>query len=108
MKLLVFEYSSICLNETLLSEGFNMLKSVLDDLDNNPFFDIYYLINRSIESLDYENLKSIYLDDDLFDGTIDFLEYVKRIGGKAMYLTNNSSKSVKKYIEKLILKLITQ
>ncbi len=66
MKLLVFEYSSICLNETLLSEGFNMLKSVLDDLDNNPFFDIYYLINRSIESFDYENLKSIYLDDDLF------------------------------------------
>ena len=43
-----------------------MLKSVLDDLDNNPFFDIYYLINRSIESFDYENLKSIYLDDDLF------------------------------------------
>lgn len=44
---------------------------------------------------------TIYLDDDLFDGTIDFLNYVKDINGKAMYLTNNSSKSVKKYIEKL-------
>lgn len=44
---------------------------------------------------------TIYLDDDLFDGTADFLDYVKKIGGKAMYLTNNSSKSVQNYIEKL-------
>ncbi len=44
---------------------------------------------------------TIYLDQDLFDGTLDFLEYVKKIGGRAMYLTNNSSKSVQKYIEKL-------
>ena len=44
---------------------------------------------------------TIYLDQELFDGTLDFLEYVKSIGGRAMYLTNNSSKSVQKYIEKL-------
>lgn len=44
---------------------------------------------------------TIYLDQQLFDGTLDFLEYVKNVGGKAMYLTNNSSKSVDKYIEKL-------
>lgn len=44
---------------------------------------------------------TIYLDKELFDGTLDFLEYVKKIGGRAMYLTNNSSKSVTKYIEKL-------
>ena len=44
---------------------------------------------------------TIYLDNDLFDGTLDFLAHVKKIGGKAMYLTNNSSKSVDKYIEKL-------
>ena len=44
---------------------------------------------------------TIYLDNDLFDGTIDFLEYVKSIGGKYIFLTNNSSKSVDKYIEKL-------
>ncbi len=44
---------------------------------------------------------TIYLDDDLFDGTLDFLEYVKSIGGKYFFLTNNSSKSVDKYIEKL-------
>ena len=44
---------------------------------------------------------TIYLDDDLFDGTLDFLDYVKEIGGKYLFLTNNSSKSVDKYIEKL-------
>ncbi len=44
---------------------------------------------------------TIYLDEDLFDGTLDFLAYVKKIGGRALYLTNNSSKSVEKYIEKL-------
>ena len=44
---------------------------------------------------------TIYLDNDLFDGTIDFLNYVKSIGGRYMFVTNNSSKSVDKYIEKL-------
>ncbi len=44
---------------------------------------------------------TIYLDNDLFDGTIDFLSYVKKIGGRYLFLTNNSSKSVDKYVEKL-------
>ena len=44
---------------------------------------------------------TIYLDEELFDGTRDFLDYVAAIGGRAMYLTNNSSKSVTSYIEKL-------
>ena len=44
---------------------------------------------------------TIYLDNDLFDGTTDFLEYVKSIGGRYIFVTNNSSKSVDKYIEKL-------
>ena len=44
---------------------------------------------------------TIYLDNDLFDGTLDFLDYVKRSGGRYIFLTNNSSKSVNKYVEKL-------
>ena len=44
---------------------------------------------------------TIYIVNELFDGTLDFLDYVKKIGGKYMFLTNNSSKSVDKYIEKL-------
>ena len=44
---------------------------------------------------------TIYLDDDLFDGTLDFLDSVRQIGGRYLFLTNNSSKGVDKYIEKL-------
>jgi len=44
---------------------------------------------------------TIYLDNELFDGTLDFLEHIKESGGRYMFLTNNSSKSVDKYIEKL-------
>lgn len=44
---------------------------------------------------------TIYLDDQLFEGVIPFLEHIKAIGGRYLFLTNNSSKSVDKYIEKL-------
>ncbi len=44
---------------------------------------------------------TIYLDDQLFEGTLDFLDHVRAIGGRAMYLTNNSSKSVRAYVDKL-------
>lgn len=44
---------------------------------------------------------TLYLDDDLFDGTLDFLSEVKRRGGKYLFVTNNSSKSVSAYVEKL-------
>ena len=44
---------------------------------------------------------TIYLDETLFDGTVDFLHYVERIGGKYLFLTNNSSRSVDAYIEKM-------
>ncbi len=57
------------------------------------------LKNKKLFLLDMDG--TIYLDDMLFDGTLEFLDYVKSIGGKYMFLTNNSSKSVDKYIEKL-------
>lgn len=44
---------------------------------------------------------TIYLDEQLFDGTVDFLNYVRKIGGKYLFLTNNSSRSVEAYIEKM-------
>lgn len=44
---------------------------------------------------------TIYLDDRLFDGTAEFLAHVQAIGGRVMYLTNNSSKSVESYVDKL-------
>ena len=57
------------------------------------------LKNKKLFLLDMDG--TIYLDNDLFDGTLDFLSYVKSIGGRYIFLTNNSSKGVDKYIEKL-------
>ena len=44
---------------------------------------------------------TIYLDEELFDGTIDFLNHVKGIGGRYLFLTNNSSRGVDAYVEKM-------
>ena len=44
---------------------------------------------------------TIYLDNDLFDGTIDFLNEVKANGGRYLFVTNNSSKSTDAYVKKL-------
>ena len=57
------------------------------------------LKNKKLFLLDMDG--TIYLDTELFDGTIDFLEYVKSNGRRNMFVTNNSSKSVDKSIEKL-------
>ena len=57
------------------------------------------LKNKRFFLLDMDG--TIYLDDELFDGTLDFLSYVKSVGGRYMFLTNNSSKSVSAYVDKL-------
>ncbi len=44
---------------------------------------------------------TIYQEDRLFDGTIDLLTRITEMGGRYVFLTNNSSKSVTDYIDKL-------
>ena len=44
---------------------------------------------------------TLYLGDRLFDFTSELLEKIKQSGGKYMFMTNNSSKSVADYIKKL-------
>lgn len=44
---------------------------------------------------------TIYVDEDLFPGTIPFLDAVRAAGGRYLFLTNNSSRSVDAYIAKL-------
>ncbi len=44
---------------------------------------------------------TIYLDNVLFEYSLDFLSYIKAISGKYVFLTNNSSKSIDDYINKL-------
>ena len=57
------------------------------------------LKNKKLFLLDMDG--TIYLDSDLFDGTLDFLAEVKNGGGKYLFLTNNSSKSAAAYVDKL-------
>ena len=44
---------------------------------------------------------TIYLSETLFDHVPEFLEYVKKIGGCYLFLTNNSSRGVDGYMEKM-------
>lgn len=44
---------------------------------------------------------TIYNDGNIFDGTLDFLDYVRSIGGQYIFITNNSSKSVDDYVLKV-------
>lgn len=44
---------------------------------------------------------TIYLDNDLFEGVDEFLNRIKDDGGKYVFITNNSSKSVVDYVKKL-------
>jgi len=44
---------------------------------------------------------TLYLGSRLFDFTVQFLQEIRRTGGRYLFITNNSSKSVEDYIKKL-------
>lgn len=43
---------------------------------------------------------TLAVDDTLYDGSFELLQYINEIGGRAFYITNNSVKSRKDYMEK--------
>ena len=43
---------------------------------------------------------TLALDYELIDGTRQLLAYIEEIGGKAIFITNNSTKSRSAYVEK--------
>lgn len=61
--------------------------------------DANVLIRKKLFLLDLDG--TVYLGDKIFDGVLNFLSFVDSIGGKFVFLSNNSSKSVTDYIEKL-------
>ena len=44
---------------------------------------------------------TIYEEDRVFDGTLKLLRKIKELGGQYVFITNNSSKSVKDYVKKV-------
>ncbi len=55
--------------------------------------------NKKLFLLDMDG--TLYLDTTLFPGCMEFLSAIRERGGRYLYLTNNSSKSVDKYVEKM-------
>lgn len=43
---------------------------------------------------------TIAIDDRLYDGSKELIEYIGKIGGRSFYITNNSTKSRKDYMDK--------
>lgn len=60
--------------------------------------DASILLKKKLFLLDMDG--TIYNENSLFEGSKEFIEYVNSTG-KAVFLTNNSSKSSKAYVEKL-------
>ncbi len=61
--------------------------------------DLSGLKNKRLFLLDMDG--TVYNEDRLFDKVPEFLEYIRSIGGHFVFITNNSSKSVKDYIKKV-------
>ena len=57
------------------------------------------LIQKRLFLLDMDG--TIYLGERLFDGTKAFLHRVREKGGRYLFVTNNSSRSVSAYVERL-------
>lgn len=57
------------------------------------------LLSKSLFLLDMDG--TLYLGDDLFAPTLEFLETIRKRGGQYRFVTNNSSKSVNEYLKKL-------
>ena len=67
----------------------------IDKLGN----DVSYLKSKKLFMLDMDG--TLYEENRLFEGTLDFLRQVRQNGGRYVFITNNSSKSVEDYVKKL-------
>lgn len=61
--------------------------------------DSWGLRNKKLWLFDMDG--TIYKEEILFDGTLNLLSAIKNDGGKYVFITNNSSKSVNDYLEKI-------
>ncbi len=57
--------------------------------------------NKGIKLYLFDMDGTLYLGDQLFSFTIRLLDKIRNSGGRYMFMTNNSSRSVEDYIEKL-------
>ena len=68
----------------------------------NPTKEIYMEnIVRNTKLYLFDMDGTLYLGDNLFDFSKELLAEIRRTGGKYLFMTNNSSKSVLDYVKKL-------
>ena len=72
-----------------------------DYMKNTDFLGKDALILKKKKLFLFDMDGTIYNEDKLFDGTLELLNEIHNIGGKYIFITNNSSKSVKDYILKV-------
>ena len=65
MKILVFEYSTCVKSSNLLSEGFEILKSIVHDLEDVPDYNVDYLLRDGLDIDNIKRLNRIVLKEDL-------------------------------------------
>lgn len=84
-----------------------MEEILLESINGNYQEGILILTENNIAELRKKKLYlfdmdgTIYLDDKLFDDTKELLRYIKNMGGRYMFITNNSSRSVRAYVSKV-------
>lgn len=61
--------------------------------------DASVLKNKKLWLFDMDG--TIYNEDCIFDGALDLLQWIKQSGGRYIFITNNSSKSVEDYVKKV-------
>jgi len=99
MKILVFEYSTISSDNHLVHEGFNMLHSILTDLDNINEFEVYYLINKNYKIEGLNNCKNIHITTNLMewlDKNASFYEYCLFIAPEDNFIQYNITRILEK------------
>lgn len=69
-------------------------------MTNNKTAEKNHLKRKRLYLLDMDG--TLYLDDRLFEGAADFLSHIRASGGKYVFLTNNSSRGVGSYTEKML------
>ena len=66
------------------------------------YFNLDASILRSKKLWLFDMDGTIYKDNDLFDGTLALLRDIELSGGRYVFITNNSSKSVEDYVKKVV------
>ena len=61
--------------------------------------DFSFIKNKKLFLFDMDG--TIYMENALFDGVIELLDNIKKLGGNYVFITNNSSKSVNDYLKKV-------